>query len=1115
MPVNEAVPGAEKKRREVTPTELLEIRESAWSHRLGGVSLVAENLAEAEFAEQTLRVIGRKYAQAPVRGRARILRQWPAVQVMSTVSVAAEFYAHGTFWPKLTAIVGGGGQGLQTEWGNAFLDNLRTLGLPDFSDIEDPGAKFVGPILMHSGVPTYCLGDYFRLVTERRARAADLTPDEFVAWAASRAVEDRLYDVDKPVARFLRYGGDFAIDVTDRVFELLDVIAAGGTGEEVPLPERFRLEAQSLRTQGALEPVSIRRGTSGLETAQGPVLVLDPYGRGPMLRLPAVDTAPGEHAVWSVTFDTHTEQVQSQALWPGEPAPATEVAVPRPARTVTAAMLRRPDLAVTLPLVDDKDPLLVFTEDGRLLPSGLPLPGAAVWLLIPGETDDLIIHGERRILASGALPPGWAGWTLVLMDLGGVGAVRFSRSDRSRSVRRVSSARIRTGEPIAGLRSRAGSPVFAEPPTIELPSETTSETSWIVTITDGRGVNLVDGRPLRPGDDEHLMWQEVPRPLLGRYRIRVRGPWGRGAARDVVVAEGVRVEAAPGWRRICARGLVPATINVRTPAGMIIDRPTFSLAEEQVECPVSLAAHGAQLVLAVRLPHMTMSYQSTEQSTAASIRPVQLYSEDVRASAGTLSLDLDTAAEPTLHVLAGRGCTQELAPIGGSRNGIYRFNLAQLSDTLAAHPRVRLALDDAGELIIAELNPRTLYTGLDLVDGTIHVHDAVEVDGLAAIAYPARAPWRGGTVLGVHAGSATLPPELTQAGPIVVMVRIDDPWVPTPVPAWPRPRSAALLEAPGWVTSDDQDEAELSRYLAGAGDFPREPDPAWVWAIAARLPWIGVGERFHEVSDACLKALQADPVDSLLALENSELEPDRIPEALVRSGLVWVPAVLGSRIRVRWTRTSVLPATLLTATRLVDEAARDADELSEARAICGDVLDALLTGTDPFAGAGRYDVAADRYVLLDPETRAEFHRILALVPQGLLDRDTRTQAALDLLDCRYDAPEKLYNGVAKTLKEAREVLRRAGDQRGMDAVASRMHPTRDAGWRAYPALSLALAWVARRAAHGDRLARHWIKGQQRLWTDLARLAPGLVTIDLILAELLVAAADAQRLKEET
>ena len=98
---------AEKQeKRVVTPAELLRLRQASWEERLARVSLVAEDLAEADHAEQVLKILGHKYSETHSQHRNGVLRHWPAVQVMSTVSVATEYYAHGTFWPRLTDILG-------------------------------------------------------------------------------------------------------------------------------------------------------------------------------------------------------------------------------------------------------------------------------------------------------------------------------------------------------------------------------------------------------------------------------------------------------------------------------------------------------------------------------------------------------------------------------------------------------------------------------------------------------------------------------------------------------------------------------------------------------------------------------------------------------------------------------------------------------------------------------------------------------------------------------------------------------------------------------------------------------------------------------------------------
>ncbi|MGJ6979250.1 hypothetical protein ACSDQ9_01780 [Aestuariimicrobium soli] len=1078
------------------------------------MSLVAEDLAKAEHAEQALEVLGGKFLAARGRDRSWLLRRWPAVHVMSTVSIATHHYSHGTFWPKLTGMLGiRGDQSFQQEWGTAFLENLRALGLPDFGEIEDSGARFVGPILMHSGIPTHCLADYFKLVGERRSRDEGITPDEFVAWAASKAAEGKLFNIDKPVERFLRYGGDFAIDVSDRVFELLDVVAAGGTGEEVPLPDRFRVAAVALRQAGGISERRPRGHSDGHE-AERPGLVLDPYGRGPLLRLPPVDEVG--QATWTVTVGTQSEHVHSEAAWPGEPAPPTDVPVIGPVRAVTAALQRRPDLTMTVPVVDDKDPLLAFSEEGRQLLPGLPLPGFPVWLLFPGGPDDLVVVGEAVVLAEGALPPGWSGWTLRLLDLRGASMVRSSRCERPRSVRRVSSVRIAAGEPIQGLLHRGG-PVFGQVPQIELPSAASTDSSWSLTITDAGGRVLVDNRMLHAGDDlREGLWSGVPRPLLGTYRIRVRGPWGRGISRDLVLAEGVRMASQPPWRRIAPDGLVPATIRLSLPPGVEAEQSSFELAGHETEQQVTLTAHHTVLRAVVRPPHMSMSYQSSERSTTAGVRPVPLYAEDLRELGGTLTIDLDAVGDPTLHVLVGDRCVQELVTFGRSRDGVYRFNLAQVGDTLAAHPRARLSLDEAGLLVVSQVSPRRLYSEVKLTGDILELVDSVDVEGLVALVYPVVAPWRGGTRLEVRHGQVELPEELRDAGPVVVTVRVDDPWAPASVPAWPAPQKAWLLSAPGWLSSEDAEETSLSRWLAGAGPLPADiADLSRVWAVTGRLPWLGLmGERLAEVGKACRNVLTQDPVSSLLALDSSGIEADRVPEAIIRSGLAWTPTALPSRGSVAWTRAGALPAALLTAPGLVDDVRRGLDTAANARVVCGDGVDSLLRGNDPWPGLGRFDTAADRYLALGSTAQLDFRNQLRLVPQGLVDGDTRVQASLNLLDRRRDASAGLQENGPRCLQLLRAYLKSVGDLAGVDAVAARCHPTRSDGWRCYPALSLSLAWMARRVARGDAQARQLVAQQGRLWADLARIAPDLVTIDLIVAELLQAAEQSSASQED-
>lgn len=1091
-----------------TYDDVLRIREASWRTRLRRASLVAEDLATPAHSNQALEGLARRYHAADGRwAREMILRRWPAVQVMTTISVAVNHFEAGAFWPALSARTRAQGQAFQREWGEAFLANLKDLELADFSDIEDRGLKYLGPILMHAGLPTYCLPDYYRVVTERRRQTPGLTPTALVGWAAQRAVDGRLYNVDKPVERFFRYGGDYAIDVTDRVFELLEVVGAGADGTDVPLPSRFREAALQLRSQGdeALTPAP-SRGPASPAQSVAPHLVLDPYGRGVLVRLPAVDTFVGESATWAVSIGESVSTVRSQPAWPGDPAPATDVAIPMPVRSVSAALAGHDTLRSDLMVVDSSDPLLAFTENGEQLPPGLPLRGAWLWLLHPVvEGRGLEIRGTAREIARGVLPPGWANWQLSLMDLSAASGVAAPGSDRFHAIRAVASVRIRTDEPVRGVTSRSGDPVFAQPPSIELPVGN-DDLEWVVTVRDEQGMALLERHSIHADADPTEIWNHVQRPLLGRYSIRVRGPWGRGASRDVFIAEGMSIDVSPPWRRFTAGGLVPAMVRAQAQGELHIEPASFALAESERESKIMGDARGQTVPLVVRPPHMSVSYLSASDTIAPSIHSLPLVTEDIAEGGGTLVIDLGEAGAPRLHALSGRREVQVIEPEGGGRPDIHRFNLSRLADSLHSHPRLRLALDAEGELAVATVTPRKLFHDITLRGRALHLEDAPELEGLVAIVYLTRAPWRSGIEIPVVNQMAPLPPAYVNAGPLLVTVRVDDPWLPEPVPAWPSRSSWVPVEAPGWFAGDSAEEEALSKFLAGMGPFPEgDPDLEWVWAILARLQTMRVFDRFVEVAQACSDELRSEPASALVSLAEVAIDPDEMPEVLVRSGLLMLPSdQVGSRAHVAWTPTTALPATLVTGRRL-RLSRRDSDEVQQARLVCGSVLDDLLDANDPFAAKGCLDTSAERYRLLDKETRGEFRRAIKLVPGGLLDGDSRVEAALQMLDRQGGAPRWLSERSAPAFAGLTELLRETQDAAGLEAVRARQHPTTNRGWRAFSALSLGWAWVARRAAHGGLAQRVWIESQKHLWADLARIAPELVTIDIILADLLTLA----------
>lgn len=1098
-------------KRTLTSLELLRFRESRWRPRLESSSLAVEVLDEIsqQNREQALTVLGRIVGRADrPQEQKRLLRRWPAVQVITMSGAAADHYTSGSFWPWFDELLlTPSDQYVRRRWGQAFLDNLRTLGLPTFDGDKDAGTRYVGRMLMHSGIPTFCLGDYFTLVQDRRVKTPGLTPEEFVSWAAARAAAGQLWDVDKPVSRFLHYGGEFAVDLTSRSFDLIDAVLGGGDGRDVPLPARYRDMVVALSASLAPSQQRVHRADGSL-AVDHPRLVVDPFGQGLMLRLPAVGDAPDGTAVWIVSFDGISQRVATTALVPGsnEPAPATEVSIPRPVRTVSAALQGREHLQSVINVLGDDDALLAFEDGGRSIPSGQPLPASPTWLLFPGTRSDIEISGEFEFLSESPLPPRWQGWSLVYVDLSKATGVT-TRHGASRQVHQRSVAKIHFPSLLEGVRSQDGQPVYGDVPTVELPADLMGAT-WTVTLSDFEGSLLARWDSRSENKDPNSVWDSISRPALGTYALRVRGPWGRGASRTFTVIEGLTVTFSPEWRRFTDEGLQVGSARLSAPAQLAVSESQLSYAPDVQVRSVRVGVGSSARTLVITPPHMTVSFQGDEELLAPASHRVVLFRERLDNDPGELLVDIGMPAEPTLHYrVSGFGAVQEILPRGGNA-GIYRFPLAQLRDTLNRHPHGTLALDPAGEVTVAQIRPQRLCSAITLAGTELVFEDCVDVAGLTAHTYLMTAPWRGPTSLPVRAGRAQLPEDLQQAGSLKVLLRIEDPWAPAAAPAWPEVRQSTVVVEAGAARDDDPEARQLAGYLAGECPFPEHTDGlSRLWITRALVPSLGLGERTWEVADQLDTALVSNPRASLLALSGSDIPATSIPHLVVRSGLVDAPL---NRFHddeaPSWTSSNAVASALLSSA----DGHWSSSEIDAAIAVCGDILTELLGGRDPAASAGRLDSGADLFDR-NPNLRDAFVRQAQLVPSGLLSGDSRVAAVMDFVrDRRNDRLVYLTKHSKGILAEGLRLLQLLDDRVGAQAVNARLDHGASHGWKIIPAVSLSFSFAARHASRGNDMATNWVQRQRRCWSDLAAVAPSMVTIDTIIAELLVASQTATK-----
>ncbi|WP_405393450.1 hypothetical protein [Microbispora hainanensis] len=1092
--------------------ELLDRHEAEWQPQLPSVSLLTEIEVDQDTLASTAKALGGLYELKVERGQyLSLFGRWPACVAVTLTGVAVHYYRQGTFWPYLKTALGYSRFSVpqdSTAWGAAFLAALKKFRLPLFPEREQ---KYVGPILMHAGIPTFCLEDFFTLLLRRHAQDPAIDADTLLTWATARGT--RLNSLDVPARRFIQYGTDFAVDMIDRSLDLLDRMrSAEPDFDGLGLPIRFIERAQELHREGRLDVKDRAPVGRRLVRAEQPRLGLEPFGQGVQIVLPPVGEAPDGTARWNVTVDGVPTLVKSRALWVGaaEGAPATSFALAKPGR-VAQVSLYGSKHETEIEIVDSADPLMIFTENGRRLPAHLAVPPDAVWLLYPGDRE-VAADAEPRIIVESPLPVGWDGWRLVQVALEGATWVGLSGEGAiRRPIRGHSKPRVITNEPIPGITTPYGSPVHCEPPTIWLPAETT--TTWLIDVRPAAGGESLFTRSLtvdEPAELAEELWAGVPRPLLGAFDITVRGPIGRSVRRTVYVAEGLSPRYAPSVRLFNGEGLVAGQAALTCRPGMTIDRYTLSYSPAEREHVVNCAAGDQTEPLVVTPPFMRALVEEAAGSPRWSAAPARLLTETFGEAESLLIEVPGVETLPAIQVQVGRRPIQEIAPSGRGR-----YNLRRAQDTVDEHRSVDLILPVAGlSVLVGTVRPARLAAGVSITGRSLILDECIWVEGLTAGVYLCTAPWEEPRIIPVEKdGSIPLPDDLVDAGRLHVRLAVEDPWVLSEWPRWPHPREMLICEAPGCYTGASSEERQLSGYLAGMNAFPTAVsrlDRLWtVVDLANRIDYPSAARWIED----CASLLRRQP-GAIRSLTDAGLPPDRNVVALITTGIAATTAAQCLESDIPLWRKAPVAAALLTASASAD-ISEDSELLEEIRAECGEAAVTILSGgDDPYAGTGLFDQGAELMARQPPEMLESLWSAARVVPAALLDEDTRVTAARLLFDQRNSRDgRKLAEHAERVAREA--LALRVTEFRGLDKyVAARCHPDRLDGWVSLPAMSIALALIARIAAHGHEGCRVLEERFRPLWRMLAKIAPDLTTIDLIRAELLVAARDHNRISTE-
>ncbi|MDB4873122.1 MAG: hypothetical protein JWL97_4126 [Gemmatimonadales bacterium] len=1063
----------------VDPRNLLEEWDRQWRPRLRAVSLVAEADVAPELSRKAAGALARVYSWhhgESAKDKQNIFRYWPAAVAVALAGVAATDYEYGSYWPELWEIAGYQGSPQdQTVWGKSFAHAIDVLGMPTFPGMHQ---TYLGPILMHAGIPSYCLGDLFRLLLEQSRRDPSLDADSFMAWAMGGA--HRLNSLDKPVQRFLQDGADYAYDTLDRILDLLNRLREPqpdlfGVG----LPERIVQKAQSLAAQDRLDLSRPRTGSTATHTIR-PHLALDPFGEGPLIVLPATT---GTAITWRIVTDGKPHLAQVHPAFNEGEGSHTTFPLPRQVAKVQVGVDGDPS-PMELSVVDSRDPLLVFTEDGKLISSARSLPPDVVWVVYPA-TRKLSTQGELTVVCEAPMPFGWYGWRLEEINLEKANGLGLADGP-TRKVRGSGQPRLSFSEPIPGVTAAHGAPVYAEAPTIHLPDAEDRARVWHIEVQRldlGRSATLVR---LTASDGEVDPWADQPRPIIGAFQITVLGPLGYRLNRRVTVAEGLSATYEPGIRLLTPRGLMPGKASLK---GSALERSgMLAFDEHRREQPIGYGP----LRLLITPPHLQVLRDDATGRARWSSAPLTLTTESFADAGALLIRAPSTLRLSALQVTVDGDATdgkplQTVLSSGVQVAGQARYELTRIKDTVQNKRTVHLSLTLDGMTVpLASVRPQAVASGVVQRGGQLRLLDYTPRSGLRLGVYAVFAPWRGAASLPVSAnGRAQLPLQLRPAGPLRVLPRtgnLDGIW-----PYWPDDQ-ALWCSGGGLPATSVPAEDALSRFVAGNGALPTNPDMEHLWLLCDLAERLEADGARKDLRTQCHMFLRNEPKAALLALAATRLDPDRCITQIVESGL----AALQPRESVDPTETRLLWARLPSAAALLTGrmlAHRESipELLDVVVAQCGqEAMEILLDGADPYTwSSGEADPGTVPLALLDPARLSAALRQLDELPGS-------TELAHDADDIAFEAIQLLETTPYAALGRK---------------IASRPE--------GLPRMSAALALVARAAAWGRAAeCRAFERVQRARWTRLARLAPELVSIDLILAQALFAGAERARLLEE-
>ena len=934
--------------------------EATLAGKLADVELFVELDIDGDELERLTRFYGTFIARQVAAGSTEksLLEACPALTIATLLSRAARFNEvselPAEYWyglgleptPTRTQLIEG-----------RFAELLSAAGLDPMDGVSGGPDGELGRLFAHVGIASDWVPELIELVDRHRQKGADAATEidsSEIAAEIARGIVAELADEPRQVGPLCATLPDTAAKLIAPIVEIVTHAAAHPDSWEYTLPP---VELPALILEDVIEelrerPVGTedRRHSVGVAHREDqPRLQLDTLRQRVVLRLPAqpleVDGKLHTEVRWRVDFD-------------GAPAAFRTMHADNAGRAVSEILdipVRQPLRKVSvrnandgqhwqLPLVDNDDPVLVFTIRGADLTGRVSLHHQQVYVVVPAETTavDPVTGTDIPVLEEQPMKS-WNGWVIRLLDLSESLSLHIAKpgehSPSMVGVRAVDPRqRVQFVEPddvVGGVETTSGKVIHCEslqvefPPTISGAAET-----WYLSVSSyagpgETGEEVSDEEPLEVPAEGGLFdvfdpeaWES---PWVGEYLVRLRGPRNESFRHEYALVEGLSLEmdfSGPSaqTRLPMAGGLSPVTVRL-----LPGDKPFEKIPPQKLgptdRFTTTIVETDAGDALPVIVKPSRLRYQLTMQGEDPMWR-----TDPIEVSAR--SIDTQTRFRVRPGFRPGMGSKAENRALMGDARVVIRnhhgspvrtlklqtidevtwfVDLAEAEASLATLTSGSIELefveDRRVSVRLARIVPSFDYSAT--VDGAALsiTSDAPDVPvnfgapGAGAWVWPNTAPWQPATFVELAAAPAgaeggaiaqgTLPAELAGAGPLSVQLFGRDRfnYLRAPVAAG---QHSAVADATGYfgAHSEGADEdpwAKLSAFLAGEStELPSDTATlSTLWDV--RAGWLR--GRF-DVLDNLRTALTKNPRESVHAMSQSLVPAADRPAQFILSGLV-------------------------------------------------------------------------------------------------------------------------------------------------------------------------------------------------------------------------------------